>query len=129
MPSLASRLAASALLVCAGAAADDAPPPKPPSSAEILAQSAPSAWRPLDPENTLVLDFARGRVIMELAPAFAPEHVANIKALVREKYFDGLSILRVQDNYVVQWGDPQEDEKKRRRFRTARRALPDAEYF
>jgi peptidylprolyl isomerase len=44
--------------------------------------------------------------VIELAPAFAPGHVANIKALVRAHYFDGLNIIRVQDNYVVQWGDP-----------------------
>ena len=49
---------------------------------------------------------ASGRVVIELAPQFAPGHVANIKALVRAHYFDGLNIIRVQDNYVVQWGDP-----------------------
>ena len=82
------------------------PPPKPPTMANVLATSKPSDWRPLDAENTLYLDLAAGRVIIELAPAFAPRHVANIRTLVREGYFDGLSINRVQDNYVVQWGDP-----------------------
>ena len=47
--------------------------------------------------------------MIELAPEFAPNHVKNIKALVAEKYFDGLQILRAQDNYVVQWGDPHAD--------------------
>jgi len=47
-----------------------------------------------------------GRVVIELAPRFAPLHVANIKALARARYFDALSIIRVQDDYVVQWGDP-----------------------
>jgi peptidylprolyl isomerase len=72
----------------------------------ILAASQPSDWRQLNPENTIYLDLASGRVVMELAPDFAPKHVANVKALVREKYFDDLAIIRVQDNYVVQWGDP-----------------------
>ncbi|HUS24818.1 MAG TPA: peptidylprolyl isomerase [Candidatus Binatia bacterium] len=76
------------------------------TSAEVLDASAPADWRPLDPENTLYVELASGRVVLELAPAFAPRHVANIKALVREHYFDGLPIIRVQDNYVVQWGDP-----------------------
>lgn len=77
-----------------------------PSLADVLAASTPADWRPLDPESTLYLEFAAGRVVIELAPAFAPEHVANIRTLVRQGYFDGLAILRSQDNYVVQWGDP-----------------------
>ena len=53
-----------------------------------------------------------GRVVMELAPQFAPQHVANIKALVAERYYDGLAINRAQDNWVVQWGDPDEKNPK-----------------
>ena len=78
--------------------------------ADILAASKPSEWRRLDPENTLYLDLPGGRVIIELAPRFAPHHVANIKALVRAGYFDNAAIIRSQDNYVVQWGQP--DEKR-----------------
>ncbi|MEM7646584.1 MAG: peptidylprolyl isomerase, partial [Pseudomonadota bacterium] len=44
------------------------------------------------------------RVILELAPEFAPEHFKNIVKLAQNRYWDGLHILRVQDNYVVQWG-------------------------
>jgi peptidylprolyl isomerase len=44
--------------------------------------------------------------VVELAPAFAPQHAANIRLLVRQGYYDGLPIIRSQDNYVVQWGDP-----------------------
>ena len=43
-------------------------------------------------------------MVIQLAPAFAPVHVANIKALARGKYWDGATIYRVQDNYVAQWG-------------------------
>jgi peptidylprolyl isomerase len=86
------------------------PPAKLPTMAELLTASQITNWRPLDAENTLYLELASGRVVIELAPAFAPRHVANIKTLVREGYFDGLSINRVQDNFVVQWSDP--DEKR-----------------
>ena len=76
------------------------------SMAEILAASPASAWRALNDEHTLYMDLPGGRVVIELLPALAPRTVANIEALVRLHYFDGLSILRVQDNYVAQWGDP-----------------------
>ncbi|MEP6547160.1 MAG: peptidylprolyl isomerase [Gammaproteobacteria bacterium] len=79
---------------------------KPLSMPEVLAASTAADWRPLDPENTLYVELPRGRVVIELAPRFAPLHVANIKTLTRAKYFDALGIIRVQDNYVAQWGDP-----------------------
>src|ERR1700684_4580117 len=91
-----------------------------PIMAGVLAASSPGDWRALDPENTLYMELAAGRVVIELAPQFAPRHVANIKALVRTHYFDGLNIVRVQDNYVVQWGDPD----GKRDTGTALRAAP-----
>lgn len=87
--------------------------------ADVLAASKPSDWRPLDPQNTLYMDLPTGRVVIELAPQFAPNHVANIRTLARARYFDGLAIVRSQDNYVVQWGDP--DSKKP--FGEAKKAL------
>jgi len=89
---------------------------------EILKASAAADWRTPDPQNLLYLDLPAGRVIIELAPAFAPRHVANLRALAREKYFDGLSINRAQDNYVVQWGDP--DEQHPRAVVSAQARLP-----
>jgi cyclophilin family peptidyl-prolyl cis-trans isomerase len=73
--------------------------------AQILASSAPADWRTPDPENVLYLELSSGRVVIELAPKFAPLHVANIRKLARAGYFDGLAVIRVQDNYVAQWGD------------------------
>ena len=90
--------------------------------ADAIKASKPSDWRPLDPDNTLYLDIPAGRVVMELAPEFAPQHVANIKALVAERYYDGLAITRAQDNWVVQWGDP--NEKNPKPIEHARRTLP-----
>lgn len=97
---------------------------KTPTMAEVLSASKASDWRSLDPENTIYLELTNGRVVIELAPAFAPNHVANIKALVREHYFDGLAFLRCQDNYVVQWGDPEaEKPDKKRKIQTAKAKL------
>ncbi|HWT14422.1 MAG TPA: peptidylprolyl isomerase [Patescibacteria group bacterium] len=88
---------------------------------EIIAASAPADWRQPDPEHTLYLELPGGRVVIELAPWLAPNHDANIRALVRDGYFDGLAILRSQDNYVVQWGDPDADDPARARpFKTAK---------
>ncbi|MFY7867496.1 peptidylprolyl isomerase [Roseateles sp.] len=79
---------------------------KPKTGAEVLAQSPDSDWRPLDPENTLLMELPQGQVLIELAPRFAPAHVANIRALALGGFYDGLAIVRVQDNFVAQWGDP-----------------------
>jgi peptidylprolyl isomerase len=72
-----------------------------------VVQSAPAgAWRPIDPDNLLVMELKDGgRVVIELAPAFAPVHVANVKAFARGGWWAGASIYRIQDNYVAQWGN------------------------
>lgn len=88
---------------------------KPPTMQQVLDASKPGDWRVPDPENTLYLDLAAGRVVIELAPTFAPLHAANIRRLAHEHYFDGLAILRVQDNFVTQWGDPEADNKDKAR--------------
>ena len=72
--------------------------------APLVSQEA-SDWRRLDPERTLYMDLDGGRVIFELSPTFAPQHVRNIRALSARGWFDGLTINRVQDNFVTQWGD------------------------
>lgn len=55
------------------------------------------------------MDLDRGQVVLELAPTFAPELLRNLRTLVRGGWFDGLSINRVQDNFVTQWGDAEGD--------------------
>jgi peptidylprolyl isomerase len=116
-----------ALFLSANLLASAAEParPKGPTMAAVLAASKPGDWRGLDPENTLYVELASGRVVIELAPAFAPRHVANVKALAREHYWDGLAIVRVQDNYVVQWADPDaEKPESARKIQHAQRTLP-----
>ena len=94
------------LATLATASAADAGAAKRPTMAEVIAASTPADWRPLDPADTVYLTLDSGRVVIELAPAFAPEHATNIRTLVRGGYFDGLAVIRSQDNFVVQWGDP-----------------------
>ncbi|MDH5227152.1 MAG: peptidylprolyl isomerase, partial [Gammaproteobacteria bacterium] len=109
------------LTTAASAAASDVAPAAPPRTmADVIAATTPADWRPIDPENTLYLQLPQGRVVIELAPAFAPQHAANLKTLVREKYFDGLRIVRSQDNFVVQWGDGE----GKRSLGSARKTLP-----
>ena len=71
------------------------------------------------------MELDAGRVVIELAPGFAPEHVANIRTLAGEGFWDGTSIYRVQDNFVAQFGDADAGEPaKARDLGTARRKLP-----
>ncbi|HET7655905.1 MAG TPA: peptidylprolyl isomerase [Luteimonas sp.] len=118
VPALVLALAAA----CGAALADEAEAPRSPS--ELLAASQPSDWRTLDPDNTLYMRIPAGQVVIELAPQFAPAHVANIRALARGHYWDGLSIYRSQDNFVVQFGDPTEDEAARKPLGEAKAHLP-----
>jgi peptidylprolyl isomerase len=99
-------LAIAISLVIQSGVAADASKGQSPSMTEVLGASKPADWRPLSLENTLYVELTAGRVIIELAPDFAPQHVKNVKTLAREHYFDGLAIVRCQDNYVVQWADP-----------------------
>src|ERR1700728_3397172 len=98
--------AAAALSIALGLYAPSSTVAKPVTVAELLSGSPAQDWRSPDPDNTLYMELPGGRVVIELAPRVAPKHVANIKALARARYFDGLAIVRVQDNYVVQWDDP-----------------------
>lgn len=95
------------------------------SPGEIVKTAKAEEWRALDPQNTVVMRVNGGQVVFELAPRFAPLHAANIRTLAHEGYFEGTAILRVHDNYVTQWGDPNEDDKaKAKSFGSAKTALP-----
>ncbi|SFL22052.1 peptidylprolyl isomerase [Rhodanobacter glycinis] len=88
-------------------AAQDKPTP---TTKQLLAAAKPAEWRTPAPDNLLYMQLPQGRVVIELAPAFTPLHAANIRTLVRQHYFDGLAIVRVQDNFVTQWDDPNGDD-------------------
>ncbi|MBB3275143.1 MULTISPECIES: peptidylprolyl isomerase [unclassified Pseudoxanthomonas] len=122
--SLRTTLLASAVALAAALPLSAAEPAKYRSAQEILDASPAGDWRTLDPANTLYMELESGRVIIELAPAFAPEHVGNIRTLAHEGFWNGLNIYRSQDNWVVQFGDPTEDEAKRKSIGTAKAKLP-----
>ncbi len=60
-----------------------------------------------DPENTLYLDLKDGRVTIEMRPDLAPKHVARIKELARQGFYDGIVFHRVIDGFMAQTGDPE----------------------
>jgi peptidylprolyl isomerase len=101
----------SLLLVTAAASLIGAAPAKDlPTPNDIVAKSPASAWKAIPSEDLLVMDLANGgRIVIQLAPAFAPVHVANIRALARSNYWNGATVYRVQDNYVAQWGNNDSD--------------------
>jgi peptidylprolyl isomerase len=59
-----------------------------------------------EPENTLVLETTKGRVVIETLPELAPDHVARVKELAREGFYDGLAFHRVIDGFMAQTGCP-----------------------
>jgi peptidylprolyl isomerase len=118
------RLAALALIPLI-AAAQAPTPAKPRTPSEIVAGAPKSDWREIAAEDLLIFELQGGKkVVMQLAPDFAPVHVANIRALAKGGWWDGAAIYRVQDNYVVQWGN-NESEKP---FPAGVVAKPPAEY-
>jgi len=127
MPAPARLTAALLFALLPAMAATAADPVKKPyrSGQQILDASPKSDWRTLDPSRTLYLELATGRVVIELAPQFAPEHVANISTFAHEHFWDGTSIYRSQDNFVVQFGDVDgEDPAKAKSLGTAKTHLP-----
>jgi cyclophilin family peptidyl-prolyl cis-trans isomerase len=92
------------------------PPTESPSPNAIVAGAPASEWMAIDAEDLLVMTLALDRdgnerkVVIQLMPApFSQGWVENIRKLARAKWYDGISVNRVQDNYVVQWGDPGHD--------------------
>jgi peptidylprolyl isomerase len=89
-------------------------------SGAVLAQTAPSLpsdptagdWKPIPDDELMVMNLAGGKtVVIRLAARLAPAHIANIRALALAHWWDGTSVYRVQENFVVQWGDATEEKK------------------
>ena len=91
-----------ALLLASPALAKKPPPPKP------APPPAPTAadFRPVDPDNMLVVDTNKGRIIVEIYPFAAPNHVAQIKTLAKQHFYDGQTFFRVIEDFMDQTGDP-----------------------
>ena len=123
-----------ALLTAAPLAAADKPPARVPS--EIVAAAPQADWTAIAASDLLVMDLApdakgkpRRVVIQLLPPPFSQGWVGNIRKLAAAHWWDGLSINRVQDNYVVQWGDADgEDAKKAKALPKGLAMVPESEY-
>lgn len=103
MRGLARSVLATSLLSWGGIAFGNE---EPPTTGSVLDASVDSDWVTLEQSELLYLFVDDGPVVFELARNFAPAHIANIDKLTDSRYFDGLAVIRSQDNYVVQWGDP-----------------------
>lgn len=75
-------------------------------AAFLFVAPAMAASEKLDPENTIYLDLKDGRVVIKLRPDLAPAHVAQIKKLTREGFYNGIVFHRVIDGFMAQTGDP-----------------------
>jgi cyclophilin family peptidyl-prolyl cis-trans isomerase len=77
--------------------------------AAAVAQTTPAAsdWRTIAPENLLVIDTSKGRVLVELVPVAAPNHAERIRTLANQGFYDGLKFHRVIPEFMAQTGDPQ----------------------
>ncbi len=72
----------------------------------IMTANTDDASAAPDPENTLVMEIEHGTVVIEMLPQVAPKHVARIKELTREGFYDGIVFHRVIDGFMAQTGDP-----------------------
>lgn len=115
---LFAALAASCLSACAAKAPPEpaagaphalwrpAPMAGAPDPTKVVQDSPAEAWRTIDPSDLLVIELKEGgQVVIELAPDFAPVHIANVRAFAKAGWWNGAAIYRVQDNYVSQWGN------------------------
>jgi peptidylprolyl isomerase len=128
-----SALVVSALLT-APVLAEDIPAPRTPN--DIVTAAPAGDWKRIAPSDLLVMDLAPDaagkarRVVIQLIPApFSQGWTGNIRKLVAARWYDGIAVVRVQDNYVVQWGDPEgENPKKAKPLPKGLTVVPESEY-
>ena len=120
-----------AVLLTAAAEPKTALPPN-----EIVAMAQPGDWVDIAPDDLLVMTLtpaSKGkprRIVIQLMPApFSAGWVDNIRLLARAHWYDGIAVVRVQDNYVVQWGDPHgEDAKKAKPLQPGLKMMTERDY-
>ena len=103
-------LISSAVLALAGSAlaAPKAKAPAAPVAPPAPGAPGPADWRTPDPDNILVIDSTKGRILVELTPQVAPNHVTRVKELTRSGLYDGRTFFRVIDAFMAQTGDPKD---------------------
>lgn len=135
MRMLLATFAASLALALPAAAQEE--PKGAPSPNEIVAAAPGRDWVAIAPADLLVMtlapdrDGAKRQITIQLMPApFSQGWVGNIRKLAAAHWWDGLAITRVQDNYVVQWGDPHAEDKGRAKpLPPALQEMPEAGYL
>ncbi len=134
-------LVAMTLAACGAYAADNGAVDrsKLPTPADVVDKAPKAEWVEIAPDDLLVMDLPPAatpvgskprRVVIQLMPApFSQGWVGNIKKLAAAHWWDGTAIVRVQDNYVTQWGDPDgEDKAKAKPLPKDLVAVPESEY-
>ncbi len=131
VPAQSAKRKASGAVVAAPAPVQ-AEPKGYPSPGEIVAKAEATEWVAIAPSDLLVMDLAADskgkarRVVIQLMPApFSQGWIGNIRKLATAKFWDGTSVNRVQDNYVVQWGDATE----KKALPEGLAVVPEREYF
>jgi len=94
------------LVVAAGALAEAKPKPKAPAAPPPPPKPTAADWRTPDPDNLLVIDTNKGRIIIELSPEVAPQSAERLRTLAHQHFYDGLTFFRVIDGFMDQTGDP-----------------------
>ncbi len=140
MNKLLSIASLAALAITAPALAQDADKPEYPSPNAIVDAAPASDWVKIAPSDLLVMDLASDaegnarRVIIQLmSDPFSQGWIRNIRKLAAAHWWDGTSINRVQDNYVVQWGDagydnPESGETEQKALPEGLETVPESEY-
>jgi peptidylprolyl isomerase len=93
-------------LIAAGSLAEAKPKPKAPPPPPPPPKPTAADWRTPDPNNLLVIDTNKGRIIVELAPQIAPKSAERLRTLAHEHFYDGQTFFRVIDSFMDQTGDP-----------------------
>lgn len=109
---------------------------EPATPSDVIAAAPASDWIRIAPDHLMVMDLGHDsagkprRVVIQLMPApFSQGWVGNIRKLVAARWYDGISVVRVQDNYVTQWGDPDgEDPKKAKALPGGLVKVPESDY-
>jgi peptidylprolyl isomerase len=133
---IAMAPSAAALAQASAAIASGKASPSPLAPSEIVAAAPKADWTAIAPGDLMVMDLApdaKGRprrvVIQLIPPPFSQGWIGNIRKLVAARFWDGTAVNRVQDNYVVQWGDPNADDTKKARALPADLAIvPETDY-
>ncbi|MEO1967160.1 MAG: peptidylprolyl isomerase [Sphingomonadaceae bacterium] len=135
-----SKIALAALLAplvaLASPTLSQEPPKGAPSPNEIVDAAPASEWVKIAPQDLLVMTLAPAadgsarKVVIQLMPTpFSQGWVDNIRTLARDHWYDGIAVVRVQDNYVVQWGDPDgEDPAKAKPLPKDLKVMSEADY-